>query len=488
MSKEILSIINSICEEKNINKNIVTDALEYAFADMAKDFYVSKKTIAKTKTGTAEIEIFEELIVSEEEGVNLISIEDALKINKSAKLGSIILKKLPQPYLTSSSIMKIKNTVLSSIKNAEKNKEYEQFLTKENKLIEGKVKKISVDHIVVGVKKIGDAILFKNQTLPSDFYEIGDNILALVTKVTQSDKFYQATLSRTSSKFLEAILEYYIPEMKDIIRIEASARFPGVKSKIAVRSEDPRIDPVGVCIGQKGSKIKEVIQELKGEKIDVIRWDANINNFTKNAIYPLRVYYINLTEDGFGVDVVVDEEDLSLGIGSSGKNIKLVSRLIGKNVNLVTKAEYDQVKKEEKSSKISSLMKEIDIDESVATVLFDYGFTNCAIIANADVSKLTSIDIFEPEMVQEIKNRAIDTMEIKTKEIKRKIEELKIEEDFLNLEGMKVDIAISLALKGIKTVQDLANMSTDELEEIASDFISENLRNRLILAARSNLY
>lgn len=487
MQSEILETIKLISEDKKIPFEFLSKAIEDAFSSVALDFYSSRyDVVVKMDHRTGDINFFSKCIVTNNPSSrNEISIDEAKKVDKNADLNDTVLVPLPEIPLSYNHIRVIKNAILNAIKDYEKEIEFKAFNAIANNVVEGIVKKKNGSNLIVGISpNIGDAIIFSNQLLPTDFYNPGDRITAYLKEVKRSNIDYQAVLSRTAGAFLEVLLAKNVPEVNEgLVSIKSVARFPGSKSKIAIVSNDPRIDAAGACIGPRGSRIQKISQELKGERIDIVFYSSDPIEFTKNALGTVRPTSIGFNEDRSSIVVAVPEDDLKILIGRAGQNIKLISRLVGYNITLITTAEDIEMKKKAFSANVKNLIDVLDVEEAIAELLVSEGLVNEFVIASAEIYKISRIPGFGTEIAEEIKRRAQDFVNERMAKEEAEIERLGITEEFLELPNMSKSVAISLFSSGICDITKLADLSTEEFKQLCPT-INENVAGSLIMSAR----
>lgn len=486
VSSEILSSIITLSEEKEVNSEIVFQAIEGAFSKVAGEYY-GVDVVAKINHGSGDIVLFQRRLIAEESSdKNEISLKSALQADSNATIGTYLLTKLPPMPLQRMSAMAIRNIVTERIHEAEKEKEYQEYIKRQGEIISGFVKKVTPATMIVGVGNKSEAIIFRNGLIKTDNYPVGSKIKAYVERV-ERNKECQIILSRTHPDFLSKLMEAEVSEIYEgSIEIIACVREPGSKSKVAVRAADPRLDAVGACIGPKGSRIRPVSDELRGEKIDIVYWDRDISQFVKNAIVPAKVISVTYYDESGSAKVVIPDEDLKYGIGTRGQNVRLASKLTGVNITVVSESQEKEVVKEKTQNAINLMSSSLDLDESLAQFIVSIGIMSPEDLLNAGITKLTTTGVFTEEIAEELLSRARQYAAKVKQEREQLIAELSIPTNVLSLEGMSDEIAITLSQNNIKTLEDIADLSTDELSEILG--INSHVVTSIIMDARKIAY
>ncbi|MEN9782064.1 MAG: transcription termination/antitermination factor [Pseudomonadota bacterium] len=462
---EILAVVDVLANEKKIAKSIVLDAIEDAFATMAADYYsTSNSIIAEINNENGEVKIYE--VVDE---------------NRSE------LPPIPMQRMAANSM---KTLILSRIKSAEKQLEYDEYKQKEGEVVVGVVKKATPFSIIVGLGYNAEGILFRDGILKSDNYRPGDKIKACIKSVQRSDSESQIILSRTDNIFLYNLMYSMIAEIQDgIIEVKSISRDPGSKAKVAVYSVDGRLDPVGACIGTKGSRIKPIVEELKGERVDVIYWNRDIVQFAQSAITPVKSLYGSVDENTGNVELVVSDNDLKVAIGRAGQNVRLASQLVGCNITVISQSEQNEKNMLQFKRNASLLATTLDLEEQIAQFIVSSGINSLEELVEGGSSILVKTGVFTQEIVDELVSRATDYLQNQSDRDAAIVKDLGIPNDILCLDGMTNTIAIQLYRYGnIKTVLDVADLSIDEMIDILGNPAMSGEYGKIVMSARKIAY
>lgn len=491
LNSEILSIIDTLSNEKSISKNIIISAIEDSFAKMAmsNNYGDGCEVVAKMDLKSGEINFFKKKIVkSNPVEVFEISIDDAKKIDANASEDSFVLISMPALPIQYLPTYSIRNEILGRIRSAEKQLEYDEWKKREGENIVGVVKKSSNISTYVSLGGKTEAIIFSEGLIKTDNFRAGDKIKAYIKEVKRSDRDCQVILSRTDNNFLAMLMAESVVEIQDgMIDIKAISRSCGFKAKVAVISNDGRLDAVGACIGARGSRIKPIVDELKGEKVDIVYYDRDIVNFAKNAITPAKATFGSYDEDNNVVELVIPDDQLKLAIGKSGVNVRLASQLVGCNISVIAESEKRKENQEKFDSAVALMCKALDIEEQVAQFLVSSNIYTPFDLINVGADKLIKSGIFEEEIANELVNRATNYAQKQQEELEKEFESLGIENDIMKLETMNSEIAVLLARNNVKTLQDIADLSSDEFIEICGEKFS-SVANSIIMEARKLVY
>jgi N utilization substance protein A len=489
MSKELLLLVDALSREKNVGKEIVFAALEAALASATK-----KKTNEEADVRVAidresgEFESFRRWLVVADDLVEnpeaQIALSEAQKEVPDVQLDEYIEEQLEPIDFGRIGAMAAKQVILQKIRDAEREQVLNDFLERKEHLVTGTVKRIERGNALIEAGRI-EAVLPRDQMIPKENLRVGDRARAYLLKIDRQARGPQLILSRTAPEFIIKLFELEVPEMEDgLLEIKSAARDPGVRAKIAVKSNDPRVDPIGTCVGMRGSRVQAVTNELAGERVDIILWSADPAQFVIGALAPAEVSSIVVDEEKHSMDVVVDEDNLAIAIGRSGQNVRLASELTGWTINLMT-VEESQKKSEEESSSIRTLfMEKLDVDQEVADILIAEGFSTIEEIAYVPLNEMLEIEAFDEDTVNELRNRARNVLLTEAIVDEEQLEN--VAEDMLNLDGMDKSLAAKLARANVRTRDDLADLAVDELVEI-SGIESERAKN-LITTARAHWF
>ena len=490
---EILQIINSVAREKGISKEILISTVEQAVQVAGRKKYGNEYNIkAQINRKTGEINLLRILKIVEnvEDYLTQISFEEALIKNPEAKIGDEIYEYLPPIDHARVSAQAAKQVITQRVIEAERAKQYHDFKDRKGEIINGIVKRIEYGDIIVDLSR-AEAIIKKDQLIKGENFKPNDRIKAYVQDVRQETKGPQIFLSRVDNQMLVNLFKLEVPEIfEDIIQIKSVARDPGSKAKIAVFASDSSIDPVGSCVGIRGNRVKAVTNELNGEKIDIVLWSNDLAQFIVNALAPLAAAAITkilIDEDSHKVEVVVSQENQSIAIGRRGQNVRLASKLTGWNIDIMTEEQESKRRNEEFLTSTGLFMEALDVEEVIGQLLSVTGFNSVEQIANSEISTLTRIEGFEEELAVEIKNRAINYVNLKNEKIIKKLEELGVEQEVIDILELPLELILKFAEYGIKTIEDLGEMSINEFKNLApnANITDENIK-LLIKTARQH--
>ena len=489
MNRELLLLVDALAREKNVAKEIVFTALESALASATKKRFAEEiDARVSIDRETGDYESFRRWTVvpdeEHEEPAYQIAITDAGERGNELKLGDVIEEPLEPVEFGRIGAQAAKQVILQKIRDAEREQILNDFLERQDNLLTGTVKRIERGNVIVESGRI-EGVIPRDQLIPKEMLRVGDRIRAYVTKIDRTAKGPQLILSRIAPEFLMRLFELEVPEIEEgLIEIRAAARDPGIRAKIAVKSNDPRLDPQGTCIGMRGSRVTAVTNELAGERVDIILFSDDPAKFVINALAPAEISSIVVDEEKHSMDVVVDEENLAIAIGRLGQNVRLASELTGWELNLMS-VEDSQKKHDEEGQRLRQLfMDKIDVDEEVADILIGEGFTSLEEIAYVPLNEMLEIEAFDADTVNELRSRARNAL--LTDAIVREENVENVEEALLNLDGMDTEIASALAVHGITTRDALADLAGDELVELTG--ISEERAQNLIMKARAHWF
>ncbi|AFC71096.1 transcription termination factor NusA [Rickettsia australis] len=490
---EILQIIDSVAREKGISKEILISTIEQAVQVAGRKKYGNEYNIkAQINRKTGEINLLRILKIVEdvEDYLTQISLAEALRKNPEAKIGDEIYEYLPPIDHARVSAQAAKQVITQRVIEAEREKQYHDFKDRKGEIINGIVKRIEYGDIIVDLSR-AEAIIRKDQLIKGENFKPNDRIKAYVQDVRQETKGPQIFLSRVDNQMLVKLFKLEVPEiLEDIIQIKSVARDPGSKAKIAVFASDSSIDPVGSCVGIRGNRVKAVTNELNGEKIDIVLWSNDLAQFIVNALVPLapgEITKILIDEDRHKVEVVVSQENQSIAIGRRGQNVRLASKLTGWNIDIMTEEQESKRRNEEFLTSTQLFMEALDVEEVIGQLLSVTGFNSVEQIASGEISTLTRIEGFEEELAVEIKNRAINYVDLKNEKIIKKLEDLGVEQELIDILALPLELILKFAEYGIKTIEDLGEMSVNEFKNLApnSNITDENIK-LLIKTARQH--
>jgi len=486
VSREILLLVDALAREKNVNRDIVFGALELALASATKKRFKDDVDVrVSVDHDTGDFSSFRRWqIVPDDElesDVTQIALSDAEEAHPGKAVHDYVEEPLEKVEFGRIGAQAAKQIILQKIRDAEREQILNDFLARKEYLVTGSVKRMDRGNAIIESGRV-EALLPRDQMIPKENLRVGDRARAYLWKIDRNARGPQLILSRTVPEFLVKLFELEVPELEDgLLEIKAAARDPGSRAKIAVKSNDPRIDPIGTCVGMRGSRVQAVTAELAGERIDIINWAADPAQFVISALAPAEVSSIVVDEEKHSMDIVVDEDNLAQAIGRSGQNVRLASELTGWELNLMTVEESRQKQEEEQSNTRAVFMEKLDVDEEVADILVQEGFSSLEEVAYVPINEMLEIEAFDEDTVNELRSRARNALLTQAIVSEEKLEhEL---EDLLQLEGMDTDTARKLASSGVATREALADLATDDLVEMTG--IDQERASHLIMTARA---
>jgi len=494
--KEVLMVADAVAKEKGITKEVVLEAMQEAIQKAARTKYGHENDIrAKidSKTGDVNLYLYREVMASEEDILDShkqMTLEEAKEEDKNIKAGEFLIEELPPIEFGRIAAQTAKQVITQKVREAEREKQYEEYKDKVGEVINGTVKRVDYGNITVDLGK-AEAVLRREDSIPREYFKNGDRIRAYIYDVKQEIKGPQIFLSRTCPEFLASLFAQEVPEIYErVIEIKAIARDPGSRAKVAIISHDSSIDPVGACVGMKGSRVQTIVSELQGEKIDIMIWESDIASFVIKALSPAKISKVVVDEEEGEVDVVTPEDQLSLAIGRRGQNVRLASKLTGVNINLMTEEEEEAKAKEHMQEMLSILMTALDIDDVFARLLITEGFADLEDIAYCEINELLDIEGLDAdtELAEELQTRAKKYLSEKEDALSKELESLKIADDLQELNAFDLEGLVLLGKADVKTLDDLADLSSDELVEIIGEKLSLSKANDIIMKAREHWF
>ena len=494
MSREILAVVDVVSNEKGVEKDVIFQAMEAALAAAAaKNHEEDIDARVSIDRETGEHETFRRWLVFADESTELetpdheLRMIDALDIDENAEPGGYVETPMESAPFGRISAQMAKQVIVQKVREAEREKVVEAYKDRAGELLSGLVKRVDRNGIYMDLGGNAEGFISRDSMMPREAVRVHDRIKALLVEVRSEPRGPQLFMTRTSPQFLIELFKIEVPEVgQGLIEILGAARDPGLRAKISVKSNEPRIDPVGACVGMRGSRVQSVSNELAGERVDIILWNENPAQYVINSMSPAEVISIVVDEDAHSMDVAVDEEKLSQAIGRGGQNIRLASELTGWELNVMTEVDADQKNEQETRVVIDLFTEQLDVDEEVALILVQEGFTSIEEVAYVPTSELVEIEEFDEDIVDELRSRARDMLLTQAIVDEEKIENAEPAEDLLSLEGMDKGLASKLASKGIVTREDLAELATDDLLEI--DAMDEEAAASLIMKARAHWF
>ena len=495
--EEMLQVANNVAQEKNIDQDSVFSAMEQALEKSARVKYGNERDIRVTiDRGTGDIHLKSYLMVVEshsDEQAKEILINEAKKINPNVTVGEFITKELPPIELGRVAAQNAKGVIIQKVREADKSKQYEEYKDKIGELAVGIVKRIEFGNLIVDLGK-SEAIIKREELIPRETFKNGDRVRAYIYEVKNDLKGYQVFLSRTHPQFVAKLFTQEVPEIYEgVIKVKSVARDPGSRAKISIFTEDSTIDPVGACVGMRGSRVQAVVNELQGEKIDIVTWSENQATFLANALAPAEVSKIFLYEEKNKVEVVIPDEQLSLAIGRKGQNVKLASGLTNLEIDILTEEEESERRQQEFKDKSSMLAEVLDVEDVIAQLLVTEGYVSVDSIAAENLENIEKIEGFDTDLASEIISRAKTYLEDLEESNQKLVDEKIKDEDLKNIKGMTISILALLAKENILTLNDFAELAAFELidkEEgiFRSLDIEEEIANNMIMEARKNWF
>jgi N utilization substance protein A len=508
---ELLAIANAVASEKMIDKAIVIEAMEEAIQRAARARYGAENDIrAKLDTQTGDLRLWRvvEVVDVVEDYFKQVDIKQAEKLQAGSKVGDFIVDPLPAVDLGRIDAQSAKQVIFQKVRDAERERQYEEFKDRIGEIITGVVKSVEFGHVVVNLGR-AEGVIRRDQQIPREIARVGDRVRAIILNVRRENRGPQIFLSRAHPEFMKKLFAQEVPEIYDgIIEIKAAARDPGSRAKIGVISRDSSIDPVGACVGMKGSRVQAVVQEMQGEKIDIIPWSEDTATFVVNALQPATVSRVVIDEDEGRIEVVVPDDQLSLAIGRRGQNVRLASQLTELAIDIMTEADSSEKRSREFAERSKMFEEELDVDETLSQLLVAEGFTELEEVAYVAPEELSMIEGFDEELAAELQSRAQEALDRREEAARTERTELGVEDALAELPHLTEAMLVTLGKAGIKTLDDLADLATDELIAkrrveprrregtrkpepdgvLATYGLSEEQGNEIIMAARAHWF
>ncbi len=489
MSRELLLLVDALAREKNVAKELVFSALEQALASATKKRIHDEADVrVEIDRATGDYIAYRRWVVLDDDEVEIpaqqIGLSEARQEDPDVQIGDVIEEQLEAVDFGRIGAQTAKQVILQKIRDAEREQILNEFLERKEHIVTGTVKRMERGNAIIEAGRV-EALLPRDQMIPKENLRPGDRVRAWLMKIDRNARGPQLILSRTAPQFIIKLFELEVPEIEEgLIEIKAAARDPGLRAKIAVKSNDARIDPIGTCIGMRGSRVNAVTNELAGERVDIVLWSPDAAQFVIGALAPAEVRSIVVDEEKHSMDVVVDEDNLAIAIGRGGQNVRLASELTGWTINLMT-VEESQQKQEKESAAIRQLfMDKLDVDQDVADILVQEGFSSLEEVAYVPLAEMLEIEAFDEATVNELRERARNVL--LTEAIANEEQLEKVSDDLLGLTGMDKALAAKLARQGIHTRDDLADLSVDEVMEMTG--IDAERAKSLITVARAHWF
>jgi len=472
MNKEILLVAEAVSNEKGVDREIIFQAIEAALATATKKRYDEDSTIEVIiDQRTGDYETFRSWEVVDDDTLaelgTQFTLEEAHEKDPALKAGDIYRELVENVEFGRIAAQTAKQVIVQKVREAERAKVVDEYRDRVGELVSGTVKKVTRDFIAVDLGNNAEARLPRDQLVGREIFRLGDRVRAILLEIQPEARGPQLMLSRSCPEMIIELFRIEVPEIAEqVIEIKGAARDPGLRAKIAVTTNDGRIDPVGACVGMRGARVQAVSNELSGERVDIVLWDDNPAQFVINAMAPAEIESIVVDEDAGSMDVAVAEENLAMAIGRSGQNVRLASELTQWQINVMSVDEWQSKQEAESSGIMESFMARLDIDEDVATVLVEEGFTTLEEVAYVPIEEMLGIEGFDEEIAEELRARAKDALLTQALASEEQLDASEPREDLLNMEGMDRHLAYLLASRGIATMEDLAEQAVDDLLDI----------------------
>ena len=492
---EIVAVADTVAREKNIDRDDVFVAMEVAIQKAGRTKYGFEHDIRvkiDRKTGAITLSRYREVVANDaiiENEAAQILLKDAKAYDKNLKVGDFIIDPLPPIDFGRIAAQTAKQVIMQKVREAERNKQFEEYKEKVGTIINGTVKRVEFGNIILDIGK-AEAVLRHDEIIPREKFKNGDRVRAYVLDVRREVKGPQIFLSRTCPEFMAKLFTQEVPEIYDgIVQIMGVARDPGSKAKIAVRANDKTIDPVGACVGLRGIRVQAVVSELQGEKIDIVPYSEDKAQYIVSALAPAEVTKVVLDEENNRIEAVVSDDQFSLAIGRRGQNVKLASQLLGANIDVLTEEQEQERRSNENKVRTQRFMEALDVDDMIAHLLVAEGFSTIDEIAMVSLNELSEIEGFDEDVATELQNRAKEFVAKRNKEFAAKSKSLKIDDSLKTVQGLDQDMIITLAEKGVKNIDDLGDLAADELiDMLGENVISETEANEIIMSARQHWF
>jgi len=465
---ELLRIVEAVATEKSIDQEIILTSMESAIQKAAKTRFGSDndiRAIIDRESGNISLHKVLKIVQTPENLDTEISLEQVINQGnkKDAKIGDEIFEQLPPVDFGRIAAQTARQAITQSVRTAERERQYNDFIDKKCEILSGIVKRLEYGNVIVDLNR-AEAIIRKEECIPRELLKTGDRVKAYCYDVIREDKGQQIFLSRTNTKFMEKLFFQEVPEIYDgIIEIKSSARDPGSRAKICVNSTDFSIDPVGACVGMRGSRVQSVVNELHGEKIDIVHWSEDPAVLVVSALSPAEIQKVIIDDQNRKIEVILSEEHLSKAIGRRGQNVRLASKLINFEIDILTEKEESEKKQLEFKDKTEIFIKNLEVDETLGQLLVAEGFSSIEEINQSSIEEILKIGAVDENTVKELKERAKECLKKEKEEIGKKLKELGVEDALINLQGLTPGMLVTLGEKKIKTLKDFAELSTDEL-------------------------
>ncbi len=466
---ELLRIAEAVANEKSIDKELVIDSMEHAIQKAALTKFGNDNNIDVSidrENGEIKIKKVLEIVEKVEDSAREISLTEAKKIhpnNTNLKVGEKVFEDLPQIDFGRIAAQSAKQVINSRVREAEKSRQYDEFIDKQGQILSGIIKRLEYGNVIVDLGR-AEGVIKKDELIPREILKTGDRVKAYCYEVRKEIKGHQIFLSRAHPQFLARLFFQEVPEIYEgTIQIKSVARDPGSRAKICVHSQDSSIDPVGACVGMRGSRVQTIVNELHGEKIDIIKWTEDLPTLISESLSPAEILKVLIDQENKRIDIILTEENLSKAIGRRGQNVRLASKLTNYEIDILTDKEDSERRQSEFKERTETLIKNLEVDETLGQLLVSEGFTSIDEIAQSSPEDISKIDAIDEETAKELINRSKETLVKEKEEVALKLKELGVEENLINLKGMTQGMLVILGQKNIKKLIDFADLSSDEL-------------------------
>lgn len=489
---ELLQVADAVAREKNIDRDEVLEAMEQAIQKAGRSKYGHEHDIRARidrKTGDIHLTRHLEVVETVENEATQVTLAYAQRRKPGAKVGDFLVDPLPPIDFGRIAAQTAKQVIVQKVRDAERKRQFNEYKDRTGEIVNGLVKRVEYGNVTVDLGR-AEAILRRDELLPREHFKNGDRVRAYIYDVREEARGPQIFLSRTHPMFMAKLFAQEVPEIYDgIIEIKAVARDPGSRAKIAVISNDSSIDPVGACVGMRGSRVQAVVGELQGEKIDIIQWNQEPATFIVNALAPAEVAKVVMDEENSRIEVVVPDDQLSLAIGRRGQNVRLATQLTGWDIDILTEQEESERRSDEFRTRSQLFMEALDVDDVIAHLLVAEGFTSVEEIAYVETEELAEIEGFDEDVAEELKQRALNFLDEQDVRMTEKRQALGVEDAVAEVTGFSPVLLVKLGENGVKTMDDLADLAADELRDIlGKEAPSEDEANEIIMAARAHWF
>jgi len=484
---ELLQVADTVARDKGIDRDEVFMAMEQAIQKAGRSKYGHEHDIRAhidRRTGEIKLDRYLEVVEDVEDEHTQIDLARARRKKPDAEVGEFLIDPLPPIDFGRIAAQTAKQVIVQKVRDAERERQYNEYKDRAGEVVNGLVKRVEFGNVIVDLGR-AEALLRRDETIPREHFKNGDRVRAYIMDVRREPRGPQIFLSRSHPQFMAQLFAQEVPEIYDgIIQIKSVARDPGSRAKIAVSSNDSSIDPVGACVGMRGSRVQAVVAELQGEKIDIIQWSADPATFVVNALAPAEVAKVVLDEEAHRMEVVVPDDQLSLAIGRRGQNVRLASQLTGWDIDILTEEAESERRQEEFRTRSDLFINALDVDDVIAHLLVTEGFTSVEEVAYVELDELTSIEGFDEDVATELQQRALSYLEEQNRIFQERRLELGVADDLAEAEGVTPAMLVALGENGVKTLEDLADLASDELREYVGQGVTEAEANDIIMKAR----